>query len=88
MTAYVQIVTEVLQDALAVPIDAVQYDDEGEYVMLLEFPDRQQTRVAVVSGVIQDDQVVISGELKPGQTVVIFTPQPTESGSPFGRPGR
>ena len=84
MTANVQIVTEVLRDALAVPIDAVQYDDEGEYVMALNGLDRDQTRVPVKSGVIQDDQVVVIGELRPGQKVVIFTPKPTESGSPFG----
>ncbi|MDP7346472.1 MAG: HlyD family efflux transporter periplasmic adaptor subunit, partial [Anaerolineales bacterium] len=87
MTAYVRIITEVMQDALAVPIDAVQYDDEGEYVMLSGGPGREQTRVAVVSGVIQDEMVVVSGELRAGQRVVIFTPQPTQSGSPFGPPG-
>ncbi|HJO34274.1 MAG TPA: efflux RND transporter periplasmic adaptor subunit [Anaerolineales bacterium] len=87
MTAYVRIVTEVMHDALAVPIDAVQYDDEGEYVMLSGGPGREQTRVAVVSGVIQDEMVVVSGELRAGQRVVIFTPQPTQSGSPFGPPG-
>ena len=88
MTAYARIITEVMQDALAVPIDAVQYDDEGEYVMLSGGPGREQTRVAVVSGVIQDEMVVVSGELRAGQRVVIFTPQPTQSGSPFGPPGR
>ena len=87
MTAYARIITEVMQDALAVPIDAVQYDDEGEYVMLSGGPGREQTRVAVVSGVIQDEMVVVSGELRAGQRVVIFTPQPTQSGSPFGPPG-
>ena len=87
MTAYARIITEVMQDALAVPIDAVQYDDEGEYVMLSGGPGREQTRVAVVSGVIQDEMVVVSGELRAGQRVVMFTPQPTQSGSPFGPPG-
>ncbi len=84
MTANVQIVTEVLEDALAVPIDAIQYDDEGEYVMLFNGLGKDQTRVAVKSGVIQGDQVVVIGELLPGQKVVIFIPKPTESGSPFG----
>ena len=84
MTANVQIVTEVLRDALAVPIDAVQYDDEGEYVMLFNGLGRDHTRVAVKSGVIQGDQVVVIGELLPREKVVIFTPKPTESGSPFG----
>ena len=84
MTANVQIVTEVLEDALAVPIDAIQYDDEGEYVMLFNGLGKDQTRVAVKSGVIQGDQVVVIGELLPRQKVVIFIPKPTESGSPFG----
>ena len=84
MTSYVKIVTEVLQEALAVPIDAVQYDDEGEYVMVFNRLSREQTRVPIESGVIQGDQVVVSGDLQSGQQVVIFTPKPTESGSPFG----
>ena len=84
MTANVQIVQEVLRDALAVPIDAIQYDDEGEYVMLFNGLGKEQTRVAVKSGVIQGDQVVVIGDLLPRQKVVIFTPKPTESGSPFG----
>ena len=84
MTANVHIVTEILQDALAVPIDAIQYDDEGEYVMLFNGLGKDQTRVAVKSGLIQGDQVVVIGELQPRQKVVIFTPKPTESGSPFG----
>ena len=84
MTANVQIVQEVLRDALAVPIDAIQYDDEGEYVMLFNGLGKEQTRVAVKSGVIQGAQVVVIGDLLPRQKVVIFTPKPTESGSPFG----
>lgn len=84
MTSYVKIVIEVQQKVLAVPIDAVQYDDEGEYVMVFNRSSRDQTRVTIESGVIQGDQVVISGDLRPGQQVVSFTPKPTESGSPFG----
>jgi multidrug efflux pump subunit AcrA (membrane-fusion protein) len=84
MTSYVKIVIEVQQKVLAVPIDAVQYDDEGEYVMVFNRSSRDQTRVTIESGVIQGDQVVVSGDLRPGQQVVSFTPKPTESGSPFG----
>lgn len=84
MTSYVQIVTEVLEEELAVPIDAVQYDDEGEYVMLFDTSSQEQTRVTIESGVIQGDQVIVRGDLQPSQQVVIFTPKPTDSGSPFG----
>jgi hypothetical protein len=52
--------------------------------MLFNGLDKDQTRVAVKSGVIQGDHVVVVGELLPRQKVVIFTPKPTESGSPFG----
>ena len=85
MTSYVKIVTEVLEDELAVPIDTVQYDDEGEYVMLFDPSSKMQTRVTIESGVIQGDQVIVRGDLQSGQQVVIFTPKPTDSGSPFGR---
>ncbi|MDP6770344.1 MAG: hypothetical protein QF704_06575, partial [Anaerolineales bacterium] len=84
MTSYVEIVTEVQKEALAVPIDAVQYDDEGEYLMVFNTSSKEQTRVTIESGVIQGDQVVVNGDLLPGQLVVIFTPTPTNSGSPFG----
>ena len=84
MTSYVKIVTEVLEEELAVPIDSVQYDDEGEYVMLIDTSSDEQTRVTIESGVIQGDQVIVRGDLQPGQQVVSFTPKPTDSGSPFG----
>ena len=84
MTSYVKIVTEVLEEELAVPIDSVKYDDEGEYVMLFDTSSDEQTRVTIESGVIQGDQVIVRGDLQPGQQVVIFTPKPTDSGSPFG----
>jgi len=84
MTSYVKIVTEVLEEELAVPIDSVKYDDEGEYVMLFDTSSNEQTRVTIESGVIQGDQVIVRGDLQPGQQVVIFTPKPTDSGSPFG----
>ena len=84
MTSHVQIVTDVLQDALAVPIDAVQYDDEGEYLMIFNGFSDPHTRVSIESGVIQGEHVVVNGEIEAGQKVILFTPKPTESGSPFG----
>ena len=45
---------------------------------------KEQTRVTIESGVIQGDQVIVRGDLQPSQQVVIFTPKPTDSGSPFG----
>ena len=52
--------------------------------MLFDTSSQEQTRVTIESGVIQGDQVIVRGDLKPGQQVVIFTPKPTDSGSPFG----
>ena len=85
MTSYVKIITEVQNEALAVPIDAIKFDDEGEYVMVFNESSNQQRRVSVESGIIQGDQVVVTGDLTVNQKVVIFVPKPTDSGNPFER---
>lgn len=83
MTANANIVTDTDAGALAVPLDAVQLDADGEFVNRLN-TDGTTERVNVVSGEVQDDLVVITGALQPGETVQIVEPQPTSSGSPFG----
>lgn len=83
MTANTSIVTNTQKNVLAVPLDAVQLDDQGEYVMLYNSSSQAKTRVPVVSGQIQDDLVVITGDLKAGDQVLLFEPKPA-SGSPFG----
>jgi HlyD family secretion protein len=69
MTANASIVADTLEGALAVPIDAVQQDDTGEYVSRLK-ADGTVEKVKVVSGSIQDnDLVVVTGDLQPGDVV-------------------
>jgi len=83
MTASVNIVTDTNEGALAVPLDAVQLDQTGEFVMRLKSDDTTE-RVPVVSGSVQGDLVVIEGSLTPGEKVQMVKPVPTGSGSPFG----
>ncbi|HUN24478.1 MAG TPA: HlyD family efflux transporter periplasmic adaptor subunit [Anaerolineales bacterium] len=85
MTANVEIRTNTLQGALFAPLDAIQLDDQGEYVMIQDAANPQGRRVNVTTGLIQDDGVVVvSDELKKGDTVILFDAVPTNSGSPFG----
>lgn len=83
MTADTAIVTDVEQDALAVPIDAVQSDEQGEFVMRVKGTSGEVERVAVQSGVIQDDLVVVKGSLAVGDAVQIPAREPQNFG-PFG----
>ncbi len=83
MTADVSIVTDKNEGALAVPLDAVQLDPAGEFVNRVK-ADNTLERVNVVSGAVQGDLVVVTGNLKPGDKVQIVEPKPTNSGSPFG----
>ena len=83
MTANVVIVTDVQPGALVVPLDAVQLDQDGEYVNRLLGEGRVE-RVNVVSGQTQDELVVITGGLQPGDRVQVVEPQPTTTGGPFG----
>ncbi|MGH7462527.1 MAG: efflux RND transporter periplasmic adaptor subunit, partial [Longimicrobiales bacterium] len=86
MTANVNIVTAVQEGALAVPLDAVQLDEQGEFVNRITAMGAVE-RVNVVSGQVQEDVVVVTGDLKPGDTVQLIEPQPTNNGGPFGGPG-
>jgi len=83
MTANVSIVTDVQAGALAVPLDAVQLDQDGEFVNRVK-ADGTLERVNVVSGQLQGDLVIVAGNLKPGDTVQIVEPVPTNQGLPFG----
>jgi RND family efflux transporter MFP subunit len=84
MTANASIVTEVKEAALAVPLDAIQFDDAGEYVNRVR-ADGTVERVNVVSGETDGDLVYVTGDLAPGDQVQINVP-PTEpeNGFPFG----
>jgi HlyD family secretion protein len=82
MTASAVIVTAVEDNALAVPLDAVQYDSDGEFVNRVR-ADGTVERVHVASGVIDGDWVTITGDLEPGDTVQLAPPA-LPSGGPFG----
>ena len=83
MTADVMIVTNEDEGALAVPLDAVQLDPQGEFVNRIK-ADNTLERVDIVSGAVQGDLVVVTGPLQPGDKVQVVEPQPTDNGSPFG----
>ncbi len=82
MTANVNIVTDTDEGALAVPLDAVQLDQVGEFVNRVK-ADGTVERVDVISGEVQGEIVVVRGPLTPGETVQLVKPQPT-GGFPFG----
>jgi RND family efflux transporter MFP subunit len=84
MTGNVKIETEVLKGALAIPVDSVKFDAEGEYVMLKVAGGAEDKRVAIKTGLLQGDQILVTGDLKVGDTVIVYDAKPTESGSPFG----
>jgi len=70
-TADVTITAGDAKQALAVPVSAVQSDSVGEFVMVYA-ADGSTTRVDVVSGQIQaDDTVVVTGNLKAGDQVML-----------------
>jgi HlyD family secretion protein len=83
MTANVNIVTSTQANALAVPLDAVQLDKQGEFVNRVDELGAVE-RVPVLSGAVQDTLVIVKGNLKPGDNVQIVKPVPTNNGSPFG----
>jgi HlyD family secretion protein len=83
MTADVSIVTDAERGVLAVPLDAVQSDDQGEYVNRIK-ADGTSERVPVETGEVQGGLVLIRGSLSAGDTVQIPAPQEAPSGGPFG----
>ena len=84
-TANVTIEVEPATPSLAVPITAVQNDDKGEYVFVVQ-ADGSTKRVDVETGTIVDDLVVVTGELKKGDTLTTSQNNgiPRPGGRPFG----
>ncbi len=80
MTADVLIVTNTQTGALAVPMQALQYDASGEFVNTVAADGVTLTRVPVVSGQIQDAYIVVSATLKSGELVELPVLQATTSG--------
>lgn len=71
-TADVNILINEPRKVLSVPVRAIQTDDNGEYVILLN-PDGATQRIDVVTGQLIGDQVVIlTGDLQEGD-VLLFT---------------
>jgi HlyD family secretion protein len=69
MTTNVLIVTNRQAGQLAVPLQALQYDTDGEFVNTVAQDGVTLTRVPVVSGQIQGSYIVVSGTLKSGEQV-------------------
>jgi HlyD family secretion protein len=86
MTANIQIITDKSEGALAVPLDAVQLDEQGEFVNRAK-ADNTLERVNVKSSEVQGDLVVVSGPLAVGDKVELVKPKPTNNGGPFGGGG-
>jgi HlyD family secretion protein len=82
MTADVSIVTASERGVLAVPLDAVQSDNDGEYVSRVK-GDGTIERVAVQTGAVQDDLIVVRGSLSDGDTVQVPVIE-TQNNGPFG----
>ena len=67
-TANVTIQVKPATTALTVPTNLAQNDSKGEYVLVVQ-ADGSTKRVDVVSGTVVDDLVVVTGDLKEGETV-------------------
>lgn len=81
-TANITIKVKEAQATLAVPITAIQNDDSGEFVWVIE-SDGSLTRVDVVGGAIVGDMVVVSGDLQAGQKVSLLRENSFEAPNPF-----
>ena len=88
MTAEVQVVTDVSDSALAIPLDALRFDNEGEYV--LSIGPGGQTRIDVITGdIVGEYAVVLSGDLSEGQRIMMEARTNTATGfGQFGGGGR
>ena len=67
-SANVTIQVEPVRASLAVPITAIQNDDQGEYLFVIQ-DDGSTKRVAVVSSTIVGDLVIVTGDLKEGDSL-------------------
>lgn len=82
-TADVTIQVSEAQDALAVPASAVQSDNAGEYVTVVE-TDGSTRRVTVQSGESVGDLVIVTGDLQAGDKVQSDYQGGVQGPSPFG----
>lgn len=72
--------------SLVVPASAVQSDSTGEFVQVFE--NGQTRRVDVKSGtILSDDTVIVTGELTPGEQVVLILQSSSSSSNGMGGAG-
>jgi HlyD family secretion protein len=81
-TANVVIKVKEEASVLAVPINAIQNDSEGEYVWALR--NGVAERVDVVGGAIIGELVAVTGDLNEGETLQIVHESSFEAPNPFG----
>ena len=81
-TANVVIAVKEEAAALAVPITAIQNDSKGEYVWVVR--NGAAERVDVSGGIIAGEFVVVSGDLKEGETLQIVNESGFRAPNPFG----
>ena len=67
---------------LAVPIAAIQNDNQGEFVWVVRGD--EVVRVDVVGGAIVGEKVVVTGDLKEGEVVTTARESSFEAPNPFG----
>jgi len=70
--------------SLTVPITVIQNDSKGEYVLVLQ-ADGSSKRVDVVSSTIVGDRVVVTGNLKEGDSLTASQKGNAAPRGPFGR---
>lgn len=77
-TANLTILVQAARAALTVPITAIQNDAQGEFVLTID-----NQRISVVTGAIVDDRVIISGNLQPGQSLLLNNTSSFEAPNPL-----
>lgn len=82
-TANVTIQVEPATTALAVPSTLVQHDSKGDYVFVVQ-TDGSTKRVDVETGASQGDLVIVTGNLKEGDTLTISQNGNGGPSGPFG----
>ncbi len=85
-TANVNIEVQAASAALAVPITTIQNDAQGEFVLVTQ-ADGSTQRVAVVTGAIVNDLVVVSGAVQAGDRLQLNSASSFSAPNPFGGGG-